>query len=169
MCQAAPVVEEIPDAFLMCTMEPEDDPEHHAHQFYDDKLDGFIDMSEFKAGMQKLGLSNGSHSLDLDEFDYQAVIDHMFSVSQPDAALQELTYELFEQQLNKVMPPLTTLYDSKSKEECLDACSGGVSSPACVEKCVWYCEREQIHITEPTFGECDIHKVNSLEARKKAA
>lgn len=159
VCEAAPVIEEIPEDFLLCVMEPEEDPEHHAHQFYDNKLDGYIDMSEFQAGMKLLGLSNDSHSLGLDEFDYQALIDHVFSVSEPEAALQELTYELFEQQLNKIMPPLTTLYDSKSKEECLETCADGVPSPACTRKCTWYCGREEIHITESIFGECDVHRV----------
>lgn len=152
-------MEEIPKDFLSCEMQPSDSPELHAHIFYDDKLDGYIDFTEFLAGMDQLGLTNSSDSLNLDERMFQQVIDHIFSVSQPDAAVQQLPYEEFEAQLNTVMPPFTTLYDSSVKQQCLDTCPGGSSSLQCLQTCQWYCGHGSIHITEPKFGACDQSQV----------
>ncbi|GMH35577.1 hypothetical protein BSKO_03445 [Bryopsis sp. KO-2023] len=156
VCATAPIVEDIPREVIPCEMQPPANPELDAHKFYDDKADGYIDRAEFLDGMERLGLTNETDSLDIEDSEMEQLINHVFSDSQPDAAVQELTYELFEQQLNLLMLPLTTLYDSEAKEDCLQFCSGGISSVECLQNCTWHCGGGSIGITEPVFGSCDI-------------
>lgn len=124
MCLSAPIVEKIPLAFLACDMAPESDPANHVHEFYDDTPDGYIDRHEFEDGMARLGLSNASDSLDLNGEQWEALMDHVFSFSNPEEAVQMLPYAAFQEQIEKLAPMFTTLYDSGAKEDCMASCEG---------------------------------------------
>eukprot|EP00803_Ostreobium_quekettii_P006453 evm.model.scf_2423.1 EVM.evm.TU.scf_2423.1 scf_2423:3504-6382(-) len=134
-------------------MLPESDPSHHVHIFYDDTPDGYIDRSEFEDGMARLGLSNASDSLDLNGDQWEALMDHVFSFSNPDAAVQMLPYAAFQEQIEKLAPMFTTLYDSAAKEDCMAGCAGDAWT--CQEWCSWHCGNGAIGVTEATFGLCD--------------
>jgi len=162
VCAAAPLVEAVPVDFMECDAATSTGGSVTAHEFYEVVADGYIDKTEFLAGIERLGIGFGEDGLALSTEEQAAVIAHVFKISLQEEPFEELTPSEVMYRLRNVLPPLTTRYDAGSpasntsrlgcSKSCLEA---GNTSTICNDDCTWRCAGSFINVSETSFGLCD--------------